>query len=76
MLLTLVFNSMLVHGLSSDSMFVATMVPIPKDRRQLVCASDNFRAITLISIVGKLLDILILSKEHEALENVIYAIRI
>ena len=68
-LLTLVINSMLVHGLSPDSMLVGTMVPIPKDRRQLVCASDNFRAITLSSIVGKLLDILILSKEHEALKT-------
>ena len=57
-LLTLVFNSMLVHGLSPDSMFVETMVPMPKYRRQFVCASGNFRAITLSSIAGKLLDIL------------------
>ena len=36
-LLALLFNSMLVHGFSPDSMLVGTMVPIPKDKRQLVC---------------------------------------
>ena len=67
-LLTMVFNSMLIHGVSPESMLVGTMIPIPKDRRQLRCTSDNFRAITLSSIVGKLLDlIIILSKEQGAL---------
>ena len=63
----MVFNSMLIHGVSPESMLVGTMIPIPKDRRQLRCTSDNFRAITLSSIVGKLLDLIILSKEQGAL---------
>ena len=67
MLLTLVFNCMLVHGYSPDFMSVGTMVPIPKDRRQLACTSDNFRAITLSSIVAKVFDVIILSKEKYAL---------
>ena len=66
-LLTMVFNSMLIHGVSPESMLVGTMIPIPKDRRQLRWTSDNFRAITLSSIVGKLLDLIILSKEQGAL---------
>ena len=66
-LLTVVFNSMLIHGVSPESMLVGTMIPIPKERRQLRCTSDNFRAITLSSIVGKLLDLIILSKEQGAL---------
>ena len=67
MLLKLVFNSMLVHGHSPDSMLVGTMVPIPKDKRQLACTSDNFKAIiTLSSIAAKLFDIK-LSKEQYAL---------
>ena len=36
-LLTLVFNSMLIHGHSPDSMLVGTMVPMPKDKRQCAC---------------------------------------
>ena len=66
-LLTLVFNSILVHGYSPDSMLVGTMAPIQKDKRQSACTSDNFRAITLSSIVAKLFDVIILSKEHYVL---------
>ena len=66
-MLALMFNSMLVHGFSPDSMLVGTMVPIPKDKRHLVCTSDNFRAITLGSIVAKLFDVVTLSKEQNAL---------
>ena len=66
-LLTMVFNSMLIHGVSPESMLVGTIIPIPKDRRQLRCTSDNFRAITLSSSVGKLLDLIILSKEQGAM---------
>ena len=66
-LLALIFNSMLVHGFSPDSLLVGTMVPIPKDKRQLVCTSDNFRTITLGSIVAKLFDVVILSKEQNTL---------
>ena len=66
MLLTLVFNSMLLHGYSLDSMSVRTVVPISKDKRQLACTSDNFRAFTLSNIVAKLFDV-ILSKEPYAL---------
>ena len=67
-LLTMVFNSMLIHGVSPESMPLrGTMIPIPKNRRQLRCTSDNFRAITLSSIVGKLLDLIIMSKEQGVL---------
>ena len=60
------FNSMLVLGCSPDSMLVATMVPVPKNKRQLTYTSDNFRAITLSNIVAKLFDV-ILSMEQYAL---------
>ena len=66
-LLALFFNSLLVLGFSPDSMLVGTMVPIPKDKRQLLCTSDNFRAITLGSIVAELFDVVILSKEQNVL---------
>ena len=29
-------------------MLVATVAPMPKDKRQLACTSDNFRAITAL----------------------------
>ena len=67
MLLALIFNNMLVHGFSPNSLLVGTIVPIPKDKRQLLCTSDNFRAITLGNIVAKLFDVIILSKGQNAL---------
>ena len=66
-LLTLVFNCMLVHGYSRNFMSVVTIVLIPKDKRQLACTSDNFIVVTLSSIVAKLFDVIILSKEQYAL---------
>ena len=67
MLLALIVNNMLVHCFSPNSLLVGTIVPIPKDKRQLLCTSDNFRAITLGNIVAKLFDVIILSKGQNAL---------
>ena len=45
-LLALIFNSMLVHCFSPDSMLVGTMVHIPKGKRHgTKCSCNNFRAI-------------------------------
>ena len=63
----LVFNAMITHGVCPTSMMISTMVPIPKIKSQIICKSDNFRAITLSSMMGKLLDWIILSKEKAAL---------
>lgn len=68
-LLTNAINCMLVHGVSPDSMITGTMVPIPKCKRKLLCCSDNYRAITLSSIIGKILDLVILIKEEIALNS-------
>ncbi len=35
-------------------MLLGTMVPIPKNKRQSLCNSDNYRAIALSSIIGKI----------------------
>ena len=53
----LVFNAMITHGVCPTSMMIGTMVPIPKIKSQIICKSDNFRAITLSSIMGKLLKV-------------------
>ncbi len=43
------------------------MVPIPKARWANLTTSDHFRAITLNSIFGKLIDIIVMNKENENL---------
>ncbi len=62
----MLFKAMLVHGSSPVSMVAGTMILIPKVKH-LICTSDDFRALTLISVLGKLFDLIILDKEHEAL---------
>ena len=41
----------------AQTLLVGTMVPIPKDKRQLACTLDNFSDITLSNIVAKLFDL-------------------
>ena len=54
--LTFVFNAMLSHGLSPHSMLDGTMIPIPKGKGKSIICADNYRAITLSSILCKLCD--------------------
>ena len=51
---------MLKHGFSPDPLFEGTMVNMSSSKRQLVCTTDNFRAIAHGSIVAKLFDAVIL----------------
>ena len=74
-LITCLFNNcMLVHGVCPDTMSCGTMIPIPKDKRKSLDCSDNYRAITLGSIVSKILDSVILLKEKSALSNLTYSL--
>ena len=66
-LLSILFTMMLRHGLAPDGMLVGTMVPIPKGRWSNLNVSANYRAITLSSIVGKILDMVILIREERHL---------
>ena len=60
--LSLLFTGMLRHGYIPNSMLISTMVPIPKNKKKSLNNSENYRAISLSSILGKLLDLIILSK--------------
>ena len=68
-LLTNVFNCMVIHGISPESMILGTMVPIPKCKKKTLSCSDNYRAITLSSIVGKIFDLVVLLKEQVSLKS-------
>ena len=60
--LALLFSAMVKHGFSPSAMLDGTMVPIPKSRWKQT-DSNNYRAITISSLLGKILDNLILEKE-------------
>ena len=63
--LSFLLSSMVSHGLSLDDMLWSTMVPVPKGKWKNLSSSSNYRAIALSSIVGKLLDLIILEKEEK-----------
>ena len=60
--LSLVFNSMLIHGYCPKDFLLSTLVPIPKNKQKSLNCSDNYRAIALSSILGKILDNILLVK--------------
>ena len=56
---------MIVHGYVPNDMLLSTVIPIPKNKRNSLNNSDNYRAIALSSALGKLLDNVILEKYKE-----------
>ncbi len=58
-LIVKLFNSMIVHGTSSEDLNCGTMIPIPKNRHGKVNEFDNFQAICLQSVLCKIMDVLI-----------------
>ena len=65
--LSILFTQFLCHDFSLDSMILGTIVPIPKDEKECLCSSSNYRAIALSSILSKVLDWIILIKEQHSL---------
>ena len=60
----LLFSAVVKQGATPSNMLSGTMIPIPRGRWANLTLSVNFRAITLGSILGKLLDTMTLSKER------------
>ena len=54
--ISLLFTSMISHGSAPEGLRLSTLIPIPKNKRKSLNDSDNYRAIALSSVLGKLLD--------------------
>ena len=67
--LSFLFNAMIVHQTAPSGMLISALVPIPKDKRKSLSMSDNYRSIALSSIVGKVLDKIILTKHLDVLST-------
>ena len=65
--LSLLFSVMLRHGCSPEGMLLGTMVPLPKGRWNDYSNSKNSRALTISSLLGKILDNIILNIESNNL---------
>ena len=62
--ITSLFNVMISHGFAPIDFRLSTLIPIPKNKRKSRNDSDNYWAIALSSILGKMLDHLLLVKYH------------
>ena len=67
--LSIIFTLFLSHGFTPDSLILGTIIPIPKDKKKYFFSSSNYRAIALSSILNKILDWIILLKEHKSLSS-------
>ena len=65
--LSIFFSSIIIHGYCPPEMMYGEMVPVPKVTGS--SNSDDFRAITLGSIIAKLLDIILLNFCQETLQT-------
>ena len=61
----MLFTSMISHGSAPEGLRLSTLIPIPKNKRKSLNDSDNYRAIALSSVLGKLLDRILLTKYHD-----------
>jgi hypothetical protein len=69
--LSLLLSAMFAHGFVIDELTVSTIVPIPKPKLN-VCISSNYRSIALGSIIGKLIELVLLQKLAHKLSHAIY----
>ena len=61
--ISLLFSSMLVHGTAPAGLLLSTLVLLIKNKRGNKCDSNNYRAIAISSLLGKLFDIIILKEQ-------------
>ena len=67
--LSLLFSTMLRHGVAPDNMLLSTLIPIPKNNKKCLNDSSNYRAIALGSILGKVLDYVIMEKSSHIFKS-------
>ena len=68
-IVTLLFNSMLTHGIAPDELLLGTMIPLIKDSRASKQCSDNYRALTIGTGLSKLLEIVIRNRQKDILKS-------
>ena len=68
-IISLLFNCMLSHGMAPDELLLGTMIPLIKDSRGKKQCSDNYRALTIGTGLSKLLDIVIKNQQTDRLKT-------
>ena len=68
-LLTLLFNSMVLHGHLSQNLMETTLIPILKDKKGDISSKDNYRPIAITSVISKLFEAVILYRYQDCLQT-------
>ena len=63
---------MVYHGYCPPSFICANIIPIPKGSKANLSDSDKYRSIAISSLLGKILDHIIIEKQSEALKTCNY----
>ena len=58
---------MLTHGVAPSGLLLSTMIPVPKDKRASKSDSNNYRAIAISSILGKIFDSIVMKEQYASL---------
>ena len=67
--LSVLFSSLLTHGVVPDNITLSTVIPISKMKNCSQKDSGNYRGIALSSIYGKLFDLVILSRYSDCFKS-------
>jgi hypothetical protein len=62
-------NSIFIHGSIPDDFVVGTTIPIPNNKNVNVTRSDNYRGITLSSVIGRILDNIVMHRRVSLLAS-------
>ena len=68
-MITLLFNCILTHGIAPDELLLGTMIPLIKNSRGNKQCSDNYRSLTIGTGLAKILDLVILNQQSEKLKT-------
>ena len=67
--MSMLFNAVVIHECCPDGFLLRTLNPIPKSSHKSANDCDNYRGIALISIMGKVLDLVILKGKADIVQT-------
>jgi hypothetical protein len=68
-LLSMLFNAMVVHGHMPQMMMDTVLIPIIKDKKGDVTDRDNYRPVAVACIISKILELILLDRYGEYLQS-------
>ena len=67
--LSILFTSMIHHGFAPQAFICANIISIPKSAKGALTCSDKYRSIAISSVIGKILDHIIIDRQSEFLKT-------